>query len=69
MIGKHVKANATIPKALVLYFITTSLKSFGPKLFREVVIKYPNKTAIFFDEQKWTFKELDAYSNRVLLFY
>lgn len=31
----------------------------------ETVKRYPNKTAILFENQKWTFRELDEYANRV----
>ena len=33
--------------------------------FRDVVSKYPSKVAILFEDQKWTFQELDSYSNKV----
>ena len=36
-----------------------------PSFFRDVVAKHPNKTAILFEDQKWTFCDLDSYSNRV----
>ena len=36
-----------------------------PSTFREVVSKYRNKTAILFEELKWTFQDLDTYSNKV----
>lgn len=34
-------------------------------LFKKTVEKYPNKIAIYFKDEKWTFKELDDFSNRV----
>ena len=36
-----------------------------PSFFRDVVARHPNKTAILFEDQKWTFRDLDSYSNRV----
>ena len=36
-----------------------------PSTFREVVSKYRNKTAILFEDLKWTFQDLDTYSNKV----
>ena len=35
------------------------------ELFMETAGRYPNKTAIIFEEQKWTFRELDEFTNRV----
>ena len=36
-----------------------------PDLFSETASRYPDKTAIIFEEQKWTFRELDEFTNRV----
>ena len=36
-----------------------------PGLFSETASRYPDKTAIIFEEQKWTFRELDEFTNRV----
>lgn len=35
------------------------------KLFRETVKMYPNKVAVIFEDQKFTYKELDEVSNRI----
>ena len=34
-------------------------------LFSETASRYPDKTAIIFEEQKWTFRELEEFTNRV----
>jgi len=34
-------------------------------LFERTVGKYPNKVAMYYQNEKWTFKELDEFSNRV----
>lgn len=34
-------------------------------LFQETVDKYPNKTAIIFEDRRITFRELDEMSNRI----
>ncbi|XP_063871974.1 long-chain fatty acid transport protein 1-like [Scylla paramamosain] len=36
-----------------------------PKLFMENVRKNPNKVALIFEDQEWTFTQIDEYSNRV----
>ncbi|CAL4099735.1 unnamed protein product [Meganyctiphanes norvegica] len=36
-----------------------------PKLFMENVRKNPNKVALIFEGQEWTFAQIDEYSNRV----
>jgi len=36
-----------------------------PELFQRQTAKTPDKTAILFEEQRWTYRELDEYSNRV----
>lgn len=38
-------------------------------LFSQTVKARPEKTAILFEEQRWTFKELDEYTNRVGNFF
>lgn len=42
-------------------------KSLLPDIFTEVARRQPDKTAVIFvdDGQKWSFRELDEYSNRV----
>jgi len=34
-------------------------------LFTKTAARYPNKIAIIFEDQRWTFKELDEYANKV----
>lgn len=34
-------------------------------IFRENVIKHPNKPAIVFDDQEWTFADVEEYSNKI----
>lgn len=36
-----------------------------PRMFMENVRKNPNKVALIFEDQKWTFAQIDEYSNRV----
>ncbi|XP_064107714.1 long-chain fatty acid transport protein 1-like isoform X1 [Macrobrachium nipponense] len=36
-----------------------------PKIFQEVTRKQPNKIAFYFEEETWTFSQVDEYSNRV----
>ncbi|XP_066978794.1 long-chain fatty acid transport protein 1-like isoform X2 [Macrobrachium rosenbergii] len=36
-----------------------------PKIFQEVTRKQPNKVAFYFEEETWTFLQVDEYSNRV----
>ncbi|KAB0797360.1 hypothetical protein PPYR_08354 [Photinus pyralis] len=34
-------------------------------VFREYVAKHPNKTAIIFEDEEWTFEEVEEYSNKI----
>ena len=34
-------------------------------LFTKTAARYPNKIAVIFEDQRWTFKELDEYANKV----
>ena len=34
-------------------------------LFTKTAASYPNKIAVIFEDQRWTFKELDEYANKV----
>lgn len=36
-----------------------------PRIFRDVVNLHPNKVAILWEDESWTFKQLDQYSNQV----
>ncbi|XP_044746238.1 long-chain fatty acid transport protein 4-like isoform X2 [Coccinella septempunctata] len=49
------------------YFILyrTWLNRTVPKLFRQTVRKYPKKIAFHFEEQKWTFEQVDQFSNQI----
>ncbi|CAH0550810.1 unnamed protein product [Brassicogethes aeneus] len=36
-----------------------------PKLFEEIVKEYPNKIAFYFEDEQWTFTQLDQFSNQI----
>ena len=36
-----------------------------PQVFRENVERHPDKVAIYFEDEVWTFRQLDEYSNRI----
>ena len=38
-------------------------------LFQETVARHPNKTAIIFEDKKWTFQEVEDYSNKIANYY
>ena len=38
-------------------------------IFKETVQRHPDKPAILFEDQVWTFKDLDLYSNKVANFF
>ena len=40
-----------------------------PDIFGEVVARHPTKPAILFEEQIWTYRDLDNYSNQVGNFF
>lgn len=40
-----------------------------PKMFSETVKSTPNKVMFYFEDQKWTFKQVEEYSNRVAHFF
>jgi len=39
-----------------------------PVAFQKTAKKYPNRVALYFEDQSWTFKKLDEYSNQVANF-
>ncbi len=41
------------------------LNSSVQSLFSKVVKKFPDKIAIYYKDEKWTFKQLDDFSNQV----
>ncbi len=54
---------------MALLRLLRSMRRFKNKtvseLFMESVVRHPNKTAILFENTKYTFRELDSYSNRI----
>lgn len=46
-------------------------KSNIPKVFQKIVRKYPDKVALIYEatDDKWTFRQLDEYSNCVANFF
>ena len=36
-----------------------------PSIFSKCVARHPKKTAIIFEDQTWTFEDIDRYSNRI----
>ena len=58
---------------MILIKLLRSMKRFKSKtvsdLFMESVVRHPNKTAILFENTKYTFRELDSYSNKIANFF
>ena len=40
-----------------------------PQAFAETVKKHPDKIALIFEDQKWTFRDLEEFSNRVANYF
>ena len=40
-----------------------------PQAFARTVKKYENKAALIFEDQTWTFRDLENYSNRVANYF
>ena len=40
-----------------------------PRVFRRTVERCPNRTALIFEDKRWTFLDLEDYSNRVAHFF
>lgn len=40
-----------------------------PKLFKATADKYPNKTCFIFEDKRWTFQEVDLYSNAIANYF
>jgi solute carrier family 27 (fatty acid transporter), member 1/4 len=40
-----------------------------PSIFQDVVRKHPDKVAFHFEDQQWTFREVDEYSNRIANYF
>src|SRR5258708_1428092 len=38
-------------------------------LFNDVVRKYPEKVAIYYKDESWTFKQLDIFSNQIANYF
>lgn len=53
--------------SLVYYYQKLNLTV--PQAFAKTVNRHPNKTAIIFEGQEWTFKDLEDYSNRVANYF
>ena len=52
-----------IYKKAVKHFLKS--KKYVSDLFHEQVVKHPNKIAIMYEDQKFTFKQVDEASNRI----
>jgi solute carrier family 27 fatty acid transporter 1/4 len=36
-----------------------------PKLFRKICQKYPSRVLFYFEDEKWTFSQVDQFSNKI----
>jgi len=54
----------------LLFYVYTrqKLNITVPVAFQKTAKKYPNRVALYFEDQSWTFKKLDEYSNQVANF-
>ncbi len=49
-------------------FYCRATNSTVPRVFRRTVRRHPLRVALVFEGEKWTFRHLDEYSNRVAYF-
>lgn len=40
-----------------------------PKMFSSTAKKFPEKVMFYFEDQQWTFKQVEEYSNRVANYF
>ena len=53
---------------LYLYRIRRSNQSV-PKLFQSICSKHPNKTLFYYRNEKWSFKRVDIFSNKIAQYF
>ena len=56
-------------RLLLLVYYYQKLNLTVPQAFAKTVKSHENKTAIIFEDQAWTFKDLEEYSNRVANYF
>ena len=56
-------------RLLLLVYYYQKLNLTVPQAFAKTVKRHKNKTAIIFEDQAWTFKDLEDYSNRVANYF
>ena len=40
-----------------------------PRMFQETAKKFPDKVMFYFEDEQWTFKQVDEYSNKVANYF
>ncbi|XP_056640721.1 long-chain fatty acid transport protein 4-like isoform X1 [Diorhabda sublineata] len=56
-------------KAFARIGISEIKKETVPKIFTRIANKTPDKVAIYFENETWTFRQLDDYSNRIANYF
>ncbi|XP_015784455.1 long-chain fatty acid transport protein 4-like [Tetranychus urticae] len=63
--SRDLKSLYRLVKTKVSLYLMKKRNATIPQLFLQTVKKHPNRAAILFEDQVWTFKDLDDYSNKV----
>lgn len=63
--SRDLKSLYRLIKTKVALYLIKKNNSTIPQLFLQTVKRHPNRPAILFEDQVWTFKDLDNYSNKV----
>ena len=56
-------------RLLILVYYYQKCNITVPQAFARTVKKYENKAALIFEDQTWTFRDLENYSNRVANYF
>jgi len=64
-IGRDLTALMRLFKTKYVLYKMRQRDATVPKIFRENAERHPDKIAIHFEDEAWTFRQLDEYSNRI----
>lgn len=68
-IPRDLRALTRFAQLNILLWYWEAKKISVPVIFSKIVKKYPQKTALYFEEEKWSFQQLDDYANRVANYF
>jgi len=67
-LGRDARGAYRYLRLLLMVYVYQKMDWTVPQVFQRTVKKHPEKVCLYFEDESWTFRQLDEYSNRLAHF-